>query len=58
MKEDGSFDNGIAEANKLGSKRVIVPVVVIGEQSPWDREAWKSGAFYGNALKGFTAVGK
>lgn len=52
---DGSFDNGIAGDNKLGSDRVIVPVQVIGNQGPWDRTAWKIGAFYGNPLKGFTA---
>ncbi len=51
---DGSFDNGIATANKLGSDRVIVPVQVIGNQGPWDRLAWKTGAFYGNPLSGFT----
>jgi hypothetical protein len=55
VKPDGSFDNGIAAANKLGSKRVIVPVQVIGNQSPWDQQAWKTGAFYGNPLSGFTA---
>jgi hypothetical protein len=53
---NGSFDNGIASANKLGSDRVIVPVQVIGDQSPWDRTAWKTGAFYGNPLEGFTAL--
>ncbi len=53
---DGKFDNGIATANKLGSDRVIVPVQVIGNQGPWDKAAWKTGAFYGNPLTGFTAV--
>ena len=51
---NGSFDNGIATANKLGSDRVIVPVKVIGDQGPWDKLAWKTGAFYGNPLTGFT----
>jgi hypothetical protein len=51
---DGTFDNGIAAANKLGSNRAIVPVQVIGEQGPWDKTAWKTGAFYGNPLTGFT----
>ena len=55
VKPDGSFDNGIATANKLGSNRVIVPVTVIGDQSQWDQQAWKTGAFYGNPLTGFTA---
>lgn len=54
---DGSFDNGIAKANKLGSDRVIVPVKVLGTQEgPWDKLAWKTGAFYGNPLTGFTAA--
>ena len=56
VNADGSFDNGIASANKLGSNRVIVPVQVIGNQGPWDRTAWKTGAFYGNPLTGFTAL--
>ena len=52
---DGSFDNGIATANKLGSNRVIVPVKVLGTQDGvWDRLAWKTDAFYGNPLTGFT----
>jgi hypothetical protein len=55
VKADGSFDNGIAGANKLGSDRVIVPVQVIGDQSAWDRNAWKTDAFYGNPLAGFNA---
>jgi hypothetical protein len=54
---DGKFDNGIATANKLGSNRVIVPVQIIGDQDgQWDRAAWKTDAFYGNPLTGFTAV--
>ncbi len=56
VDENGSFDNGIATANKLGSNRVIVPVKVIGDQDGmWNRLAWKTDAFYGNPLTGFTA---
>jgi hypothetical protein len=52
---DGKIDNGIAAANKLGSDRVIVPVAVLGDQDgQWDRAAWKTQAFYGNPLAGFT----
>ena len=52
---DGKFDNGIATANKLGTDRVIVPVQIIGDQDgQWDRTAWKTEAFYGNPLTGFT----
>ncbi|MGB8509606.1 MAG: hypothetical protein WCD76_14560 [Pyrinomonadaceae bacterium] len=54
---DGKLDNGIASANKLGSERVIVPVQIIGDQDgQWDRAAWKTEAFYGNPLTGFTAL--
>ena len=54
---DGKFDNGIAKENKIGTKHVIVPVQIIGDQDgPWDRNAWKTDAFYGNPLTGFTAV--
>jgi hypothetical protein len=53
---DGKFDNGIAAANKIGRERVIVPVQIIGDQDGvWDRNAWKTDAFYGNPLTGFTA---
>jgi hypothetical protein len=53
VKPDGTFDNGIAAANKLGSDRVIVPVQIIGDQDgQWDRNAWKTEAFYGNPLTG------
>jgi hypothetical protein len=52
---EGKLDNGIAAANKLGSNRVIVPVQIIGDQDgQWDRGAWKTEAFYGNPLTGFT----
>ena len=55
VRPDGKFDNGIAAANKLGSERVIVPVEVLGDQDgKWDRTAWKTQAFYGNPLSGFT----
>ncbi|HKP38326.1 MAG TPA: hypothetical protein VJT71_15815 [Pyrinomonadaceae bacterium] len=48
-------DNGIATNNKLGNDRVIVPVQVLGDSDgPWDKNAWKTDAFYGNPLTGFT----
>jgi len=54
---DGKItDNGIATSNKLGNNRVIVPVQVIGDSDgQWDKNAWKTDAFYGNPLTGFTA---
>jgi len=54
---NGKLDNGLASSNKLGSDRVIVPVQIIGDQDgQWDRAAWKTDAFYGNPLTGFTAL--
>jgi len=36
---------------------VIVPVQVIGDQDGmWNKTAWKTDAFYGNPLTGFTAL--
>src|SRR6266480_6163283 len=54
---DGKItDNGIATSNKLGNNRVIVPVQVIGDSDgQWDKNAWKTDAFYGNPLTGFSA---
>jgi hypothetical protein len=52
---DGKIDNTIAIASKLGNNRAIVPVKIIGEQDgKWDKDAWKTDAFYGNPLTGFT----
>ena len=52
---NGKLDNGIATSNKLGSDRVIVPVTIIGDQDgAWDKAAWRTDAFYGNPLTGFT----
>ena len=48
-------DNGIAAANKFGNNRVIVPVQVLGDSDgTWDKNAWRTEAFYGNPLTGFT----
>jgi len=54
---DGKIvDNGVAASNKLGNDRVIVPVQVLGDaDGQWDKMAWKTDAFYGNPLTGFTA---
>ncbi|HLY62966.1 MAG TPA: hypothetical protein VKV95_19645 [Terriglobia bacterium] len=57
VDQNGKFDNGIATANMLGSDKVIVPVQVLGvEDGTWNKAAWKTDAFYGNPLSGFTAV--
>jgi hypothetical protein len=53
---NGIVDNGVASSNKLGTRNtVIVPVQVIGDQDgQWDKAAWKTEAFYGNPLAGFS----
>lgn len=57
VQPGGKFDNGIASSNKLGSDIVIVPVQIIGDQDGvWNKTAWKTDAFYGNPLTGFTAL--
>jgi hypothetical protein len=49
-------DTGIAKQNNLGTLRVVIPVQIIGEQDgQWDRNAYKTDAFYGNPLTGFIA---
>jgi hypothetical protein len=54
---DGKLDKGLATANKLGSDKALVPVQILGDrETAWDKSAWKSGAFYGNPLSGFTAL--
>ncbi|MDQ1559055.1 MAG: hypothetical protein QOD32_2115 [Pyrinomonadaceae bacterium] len=54
---DGQIvDNGIASGNGMaGDNFIFVPVLVVGDlDGVWDRNAWKTDAFYGHALKGFT----
>lgn len=53
---NGNLEGGIDNANTLGTDRVVVPVQVVGDSSgPWDRNAWKTDAFYGNPVAGFVA---
>jgi hypothetical protein len=49
-------DTGIGKQNNLGTLRVVVPVKIIDDQDgTWDRNAYKTDAFFGNALSGFVA---
>jgi hypothetical protein len=49
-------DTGIGPKNSLGTGRVVVAVQVIGDQDgQWDRNAYKTDAFYANPLAGFVA---
>ncbi len=49
-------DTGIGPQNNLGTGRIVVPVQIIGDQDgKWDRNAYKTDAFFGNPLAGFIA---
>jgi hypothetical protein len=50
---NGFVDNGIAKQNNLGDDKIIVPVKVLGSEK-WNANAWKTDAFYGNPLTGFS----
>jgi hypothetical protein len=57
VQPDGKLDTSLAASNKLGTDRLIVPVTIVGDQDgAWDKAAWKTDAFYGNPLTGFTAA--
>ncbi len=55
---DGKIaDNGIATSNKLGGIRMVLPVSVLGTaDGPLKADNWKTHAFYGNSLQGFTGA--
>jgi hypothetical protein len=56
VRPDGSLDDTVSTANNIGDiRRMIVPVTILGDQDgTWDKTAWKTDAFYGNPLTGFT----
>ena len=53
---DGKIvDPGIGAANHLGSPWILFPTQPIGDRDgAYDKEAYKTAAFYGNPLTGFT----
>lgn len=55
---DGKIvDNGVVKQNKIGGIRMLAPVKVVGAgDGQWNPNAWKTDAFYGNPLAGFTAA--
>lgn len=56
VSANGSLEGGVDTANTLGTDRVVIPVQVVGDSGgTWDRNAWKTEAFYGNPLAGFVA---
>jgi hypothetical protein len=56
-KDGFPVDNGIAKNSNLGNNMIIVPVSVLGTlDGTWNKTAWQTEAFWGNTLKGFTAL--
>jgi len=54
--DGGNFaDNGIAKQNSISTDKVILPVKVMGNVDKWNAATWKTEAFYGNPLTGFSA---
>ena len=50
-------DTGIGKQNNMGTLRVVVPVQIIGDQDgQWDRNAYKTDAFFGSPLSGFNPL--
>jgi hypothetical protein len=49
-------DTGIGKQNTLGTWRTVVPALIVGDQDgQWDRNAYKTAAFFGNPMSGFIA---
>ena len=56
VSANGNLEGGVDSANTLGTDRVVIPVQVLGDSGgAWDRNAWKTDAFYGNPIAGFVA---
>ena len=52
---DGKYVSTIASSNQLGSDRFFFPVRIVGDQDgKWNKTAYKSDAYYGNPLTGFS----
>jgi hypothetical protein len=51
---EGKVDDSVSVNNKLGRDRAIVAVSINDPRVPYDKAAWKTGAYYGNPLTGFT----
>ena len=47
-------DNGVAKNSGFNDTKVFIPVKIMGDKDKWSSTTWKTDAFYGNALKGFT----
>lgn len=49
--------NDLSSVTKLNTARIVLPVKVLGTtDGAWNEQAWKTEAFYGNPVSGFTAA--
>jgi hypothetical protein len=55
---DGKIvDSGLGKVDKLNTARVVLPVKINGTaDGVWNKQAWKTEAFYGNPVPGFVAA--
>jgi hypothetical protein len=54
--EGGEFaDTGYGSKNGFAESKVIVPVKIMGTKDKWNATQWKTDAFYGNPVSGFSA---
>ena len=52
---DGKLDYSLEKSNQFNHDVMIVPVQILGDQDgQWNHDAWKTDAFYGNPLTGFS----
>ena len=50
-------DTGLGQKYQMGTRRTVVPVQVLGDKdAQWNRDAWRTDAFFGNLLAGFTPI--
>lgn len=53
--ENGNLvDNGIAARNGFKDHKILIPIKILATTEKWNANAWKTDAFYGNPLSGFS----
>ena len=57
MGDDGKLDLSLEKANQINHDVMIVPVQILGDRDgEWNHDDYKTDAYYGNPLTGFTAA--
>jgi hypothetical protein len=54
VQPDGKLQDQFAGQIFLPYYKIIVPVKIVGTTEKWNTNAWKTDAFYGNPMTGFT----